>query len=174
MTPSLGPAALEAVILGVRLVVFDFDGVFTDNTVYVTQDGAETVRCWRSDGLGLRRLERAGLEAMILSTETNPVVSARARKLAVACRQGLSDKAAVLRGEIDRRGLSPGQVAYLGNDVNDLACLRLVGLPAAVADAHADILDAVRYRTRVAGGFGAVREFCDLIASAHERASVRT
>jgi YrbI family 3-deoxy-D-manno-octulosonate 8-phosphate phosphatase len=170
---AIDAAALAATLLRIRLVVFDFDGVFTDNTVYVSQDGTETVRCWRSDGLGLRRLERAGLEPLILSTEANPVVSARARKLAIACRQGLADKASALREEIDRRDLQPEQVAYLGNDVNDLECLQIVALPAAVADAHADVLEVVRYRTRAPGGFGAVREFCDLIASAHERSTVR-
>lgn len=174
MTRLQDPGALEVALRRVRLVVFDFDGVFTDNTVYVTQEGLESVRCWRSDGLGVRRIERVGLEAIILSTEVNPVVAARALKLGVACRHGLADKAAALREEIDGRRLSPEQVAYLGNDVNDLACLRLVGFPAAVADAHEDILKAVRYRTKTPGGYGAVREFCDLIASAHERSSVRT
>jgi len=78
----------------VRLIFFDFDGVFTDNTVYVSQDGVETVRCWRSDGLGLTRLRKVGVQAFIISTETNPVVSARAHKLKLPCKQGVEDKAA--------------------------------------------------------------------------------
>ena len=74
---------LAALIRRVRLVVFDFDGVFTDNAVYVSEDGKEAVRCWRSDGLGLRELKRLGIPAVIVSTETNPVVTARSRKLAI-------------------------------------------------------------------------------------------
>jgi 3-deoxy-D-manno-octulosonate 8-phosphate phosphatase (KDO 8-P phosphatase) len=151
----------------IRLVVFDFDGVLTDNTVIVSQDGQESVRCWRSDGLGLQRVTRLGIACMILSTETNPVVSARAAKLRLPCRQGESDKAAALREIMTERGVAPEQTAYMGNDVNDADCFRLVGLPIAVADAHPDILPLVVHRTVAPGGRGAVREFCDLLAGAH-------
>lgn len=167
-------AALDALVTSIRLVVFDFDGVFTDNTVYVSQTGEEMVRCWRSDGLGLRKLERLGIDTMILSTETNPVVTLRAGKLKIACEQGLEDKRAALRRVARARRVPLAQVAYLGNDINDLGCLTSVGLPAAVQDAHPDILGAVLYRTRAAGGFGAVRELCDLFEAAHARRTVRS
>jgi 3-deoxy-D-manno-octulosonate 8-phosphate phosphatase (KDO 8-P phosphatase) len=156
-----GPAALATLVSRVRLVVFDFDGVLTDNTVMVSQDGSESVRCWRGDGLGLSALRALGVELLIISTETNRVVAARAGKLEVECLQGVADKGAALAAVIERRGLTPAQVAYVGNDVNDLACLAMVGLPIVVQDAHAAVWKAAKWRTRAAGGRGAVREVCD-------------
>lgn len=161
------PASLEKKILGVRLVVFDFDGVFTDNMVYVFQDGTEAVRCSRGDGLGLAHLREAGIETVIVSTEPNPVVSARADKLRMRCIQGCGDKLSTLvdlAGELD---LEMESIAFVGNDVNDLDCLRAVGLPIVVADAHDDLANLAAYRTRTAGGQGAVREVCDLLTKAH-------
>jgi YrbI family 3-deoxy-D-manno-octulosonate 8-phosphate phosphatase len=156
---------LAETVRAIRLVVFDFDGVFTDNTVYVNQDGEESVRCWRSDGLGLSGLARLGVEAMILSTETNPVVSARAAKLRLPCIQGQSDKAAALAGILAEKGLTPIQLAYVGNDINDAGCLALAGFPIVVEDAHPSVLPLARFRTRTPGGRGAVREVCDLFES---------
>lgn len=156
----------------VRLVVFDFDGVFTDNTVYVTQDGAESVRCWRGDGLGLARLKDAGIEPVIVSTETNPVVSARARKLAVRCVQGCRDKLAAVRALAADAGVDLADVAFVGNDINDLGCLEAVGVPIVVQDAHEDVQSAARYRTTRPGGRGAVREVCDAVVAARQVAAL--
>ena len=156
-----GPS-LEECIRAVRLVAFDFDGVFTDNMVYVFQDGSEAVRCFRGDGIGLRKLERMGIETIIISTETNPVVSARSRKLGIRCVQGCKDKRAALETIIQEMSLSLAQVAFVGNDVNDLPCLTCVGLPIVVQDAHPDVVPHARYQTRARGGHGAVREVCDL------------
>jgi 3-deoxy-D-manno-octulosonate 8-phosphate phosphatase (KDO 8-P phosphatase) len=161
---------LAADIEAVRLVVFDFDGVFTDNHVYVSQDGTEQVRCWRGDGLGLRELERLGIHTAIISTETNPVVTARSRKLKIECTQGCDDKLAALDELRARLGLERAQVAFVGNDVNDRACLEAVGLPIVVNDAHEDVIGLARYRTQALGGRGAVREVCDLVARVHARA----
>ena len=155
---------LRPVAKRIRLVAFDFDGVFTDNTVYVSQEGSEMVRCWRGDGLGLRELERLGREILILSTEENPVVTLRSRKLRVDCVQGCPDKLAELTRQVRNRGMEMAQVAFVGNDVNDLPCLRSVGLPIVVGDAHPAVLPAALYTTRTAGGHGAVREVCDLFA----------
>jgi YrbI family 3-deoxy-D-manno-octulosonate 8-phosphate phosphatase len=174
MTPPGGrqPVApgVAADLAAVRLVVFDFDGVFTDNTVYVSEDGTESVRCWRGDGLGLQAIQRLGLQALILSTEVNPVVTARSRKLKVECVQGCEDKHARLAAIVRERGLALDQVAYVGNDVNDLGCLEAVGMPIVVADAHPDVLAAAKLRTQRPGGHGAVREVCDLLVAIHERA----
>lgn len=148
----------------VRVVGFDFDGVFTDNAVYVFQDGREAVRCSRSDGLGLRRLESVGVTPLIVSTETNPVVTARSHKLGVRCVQGCADKLAAFTALLVELGVTFEDAAYVGNDINDLACLRSVGLPIAVGDAWPELAEVVRYRTRRRGGEGAVREVCDLIA----------
>lgn len=161
---SPGSAARLA---GIRLVAFDFDGVFTDNTVYVAQDGTESVRCWRSDGLGLRALESLGIALVILSTEANPVVAARATKLRVPCIQGLRDKLAELQRVAGEAGVRQEQVAYLGNDVNDAACLRWAGVPVVVADAHPAVVPLAAFKTLLPGGRGAVRELCDLIEEAH-------
>jgi len=154
---------LSGLFRQIELVIFDFDGVFTDNSVYVAEDGTETVRCSRADGLGLAKLAEAGVRSMVLSTETNPVVSARSRKLGIACTQGCPDKGAELKQVAAKLGLALQAIAYVGNDVNDLGCLELVGLPIVVADAHADVLPHARYQTRKPGGNGAVREVCDLI-----------
>ncbi len=153
---------LEEHIRTVRLVAFDFDGVFTDNMVYVFQDGSEAVRCFRGDGLGLRKLERLGIATVIISTETNPVVTARSRKLGIRCVQGCEDKQVVLESIARELGLSLTQIAFVGNDVNDLPCLTSVGLPIVVRDAHPDVIPYARYQTQTSGGYGAVREICDL------------
>lgn len=163
MNESLNSVAtLEARIRRVRLVAFDFDGVFTDNTVYVTQDGTEAVRCNRSDGLGLRKLEALNLLPIIVSTEVNPVVTARGKKLGIRVIQGCNDKRATLDELVTELGIALENVAFVGNDINDLLCLSAVGLPMVVQDAHPDVLPYACYQTRALGGFGAVREICDL------------
>jgi N-acylneuraminate cytidylyltransferase len=148
-----------------RLVVFDFDGVMTDNRVWVTDQGSEAVACNRSDGLGLAALRDLGIDLFVLSTETNPVVGARCRKLALPFEQGVRDKAGRLRSLLHERGIAPSDVIYVGNDVNDLECMRLVGCSVAVADAHVDVLRAARLTLSCAGGHGAVRELCDRVAA---------
>ncbi len=148
----------------IRLVAFDFDGVFTDNMVYVFEDGSEAVRCCRADGIGLRKLEGAGVEPVIISAETNPVVVERGRKLKIRCFTGCDDKLSVLDDLLKDRGLAFENAAFVGNDSNDLPCLTKVGLPIVVRDAHPDVLPYASYRTRRAGGHGAVREVCDLFA----------
>jgi YrbI family 3-deoxy-D-manno-octulosonate 8-phosphate phosphatase len=150
----------------VRLVVFDFDGVFTDNRVWTSENGAESVACSRSDGLGLRRLDEVDVAYVIVSTETNPVVAARAAKLGVDCVQGIEDKLAVVRAEAAVRGVALDAVAYLGNDINDAACLGAVGLPVVPADAWPEVVPLARLVLSRAGGHGCVRELCDSIWTA--------
>jgi YrbI family 3-deoxy-D-manno-octulosonate 8-phosphate phosphatase len=147
----------------IDLVVFDFDGVMTDNSVFVTEAGDESVRVNRGDGWGIAQLRRAGIEMLILSTEEHPVVTARALKLKLPCLQGIVDKGAALAEELERREVNPRNVVYLGNDANDLGCFSLVGLPVAVADSHPEALAAAAHVLRHRGGNGAVRELCDLI-----------
>ena len=149
----------------VRLVVFDFDGVFTDNTVWTDDAGNEWVRSWRGDGLGLEKLRQAGIHSWVLSTEIHPVVSRRCEKLGIPCRQGLADKQAALEALASEVGVSLDDVAYVGNDVNDAGCLGIVGVPIVVQDAHPDVLPLARYQTRAAGGFGAVREICEWVSA---------
>ena len=154
---------IKDLLTTVNVVAFDFDGVFTNNTVYVTQDGFESVRCWRGDGIGLSRLRTVGVHTIILSSEINPVVTVRAQKLKIECRQGLDDKATVIKEFCHALGVSTKQAAFVGNDINDIPALMTVGLPIAVSDAHFEIFPYVLYRTVNKGGLGAVREACDLI-----------
>ena len=149
----------------VAALVLDFDGVFTDNRVLVNQDGSESVLASRSDGWGLTQLKKTGLPILILSSETNPVVQARARKLSLPCLNGIQNKAAALAGWLDEHKIDPTHVVYLGNDVNDLDCLAMVGCGAAVADAHPSILPHVNIVLQHSGGHGAIREICELILS---------
>lgn len=145
------------------LVVFDFDGVMTDNAVYVDGEGRETVRCDRADGLGVEMLREAGVPMLILSREANPVVAVRARKLGIPCQNAELEKERFLRQYCTGRGIDLGRVAYVGNDVNDLACMRMVGLPVAVGDAQPSVKAAAALVLTRSGGHGAVREICDLV-----------
>lgn len=147
----------------VDLVIFDFDGVFTDNTVVVSQDGVESVRCWRSDGLGLNRVRSCGVATAIVSTEKNNVVKARAEKLQIQCLSGIDDKALAVRQLCTELGVALERTMFVGNDINDIPALQIVGFPVGVADSYPEILPYIDYVTKKAGGFGAVREICDLI-----------
>ncbi|MET7638104.1 acylneuraminate cytidylyltransferase [Streptomyces sp. NPDC005438] len=142
----------------VDAVVLDFDGTQTDDRVYVDTDGRETVAVHRGDGLGVAALRRAGLRLLILSTEQNPVVAARARKLDIPVLHGVDRKDLALKQWCEERGVAPERVLYLGNDVNDLPCFGLVGWPVAVASAHDVVRGAARAITSTPGGAGAVRE----------------
>jgi N-acylneuraminate cytidylyltransferase len=146
----------------------------TDNGVSVSQDGSEAVRCDRSDGLGIGRLRAAGVPVLVLSSETNAVVAARCRKLRVECLHGVADKRAALLVWLDANSIDPANVVYVGNDTNDLGCLRTVGCGAVVADAHPDVVDAARLVLARDGGHGAVREICDLVAESLGVALVQT
>jgi YrbI family 3-deoxy-D-manno-octulosonate 8-phosphate phosphatase len=147
----------------VELVVFDFDGVMTDNRVWVDQDGREMVAANRSDSLGLSRMRLAGVEALVLSREVNPVVAARCRKMEIPYIQGERDKAKALLALLIERKIDPANVVYVGNDINDLPCFPLVGCAVAVADALPEVCAQADLVLQLRGGHGAVREICDLI-----------
>ena len=155
----------------IRLVVFDFDGVFTDNRVWTNEHGEESVACWRGDALGLRRLEEVRVEHLILSTEANLAVGARARKIRATCIQGVDDKPPVLREEVARRGVTLDETAYLGNDVNDAGCLEIVGLPVVPADAWPEVVPLAKLVLTRRGGYGCVRELCDAVWAAKRQAA---
>lgn len=150
------------------MLVLDFDGVLTDNTVTVTSDAVESVTCWRGDGIGTAALIVAGVPVLVLSKERDPVVRVRCEKLGLECHQGVDDKAPALIALLAERGIDPADAAYVGNDTNDLGPLGIVGLPIVVADAHPDVLDSAAYVTTAPGGRGAVREVCDRILAAKE------
>lgn len=156
---------LFEVAIQVQMIVFDFDGVFTDNRVLVLQDGTEGVFCSRADGLGLEEARKVGVKLLVLSKEKNPVVRSRCKKLNLPCIQGCDNKEVVLREEAEKAGISLSQIAYMGNDVNDLECLKIAGLPVSVADAYPSVKALSLYITKAKGGYGAVREFCDFIVN---------
>jgi len=158
---SISPE-IEKIIQSIQLIAFDFDGVFTDNMVYTFEDGREAVKCSRSEGLGLQKLNALGVDMLVISTEKNSVVAARCRKLGLPYIQGCDNKLAALRGFITKKKISLDHVAFVGNDINDIPCLEQVGLPIIVQDSHPDVVQYARYRTDRPGGCGAVREICDL------------
>ncbi|MFF5726052.1 cytidylyltransferase domain-containing protein [[Kitasatospora] papulosa] len=142
----------------VDAVVLDFDGTQTDDRVLIDSDGREIVAVHRGDGLGVAALRRAGLPVLILSTEQNPVVAARARKLQVPVLHGIDRKDLALKQWCEEQSVAPDRVLYVGNDVNDLACFGLAGWPVAVANAHDSVRAAARAVTTSPGGSGAIRE----------------
>lgn len=160
-------AAIRALPDPLGAVVFDFDGVFTDNGVMVRQDGSESAYCSRFDGMGVTLLRKAGVPILILSKEPNPVVGARAKKLGVPCLQGIDDKVPVLGSWLGERSIDPSACVYLGNDVNDAGPLAMVGCPVVVADAHRSVIPLARIVLDNVGGRGAVRELCDLVLAQH-------
>ena len=153
------------------LVVFDFDGVFTDNRVWVSQEGVEQVAAHRGDGMGISLLQKAGFPAFVISTETNPVVTARCQKMRLPVYQGVAQKGEVLKNLLAEQGVSGKNVIFVGNDVNDLPCFPLVGCAVAVADAHSAVLAEADLVLNNRGGHGAVRELCDLILNHYENLS---
>ena len=156
----------------VKLLVTDFDGCWTDDAVYVDQNGIESVRCLRADGFGITRLQAAGVPVIVLSAEVNPVVAARCDKLKVICFQGIENKLASLKKLlIAMTEPNIAEVSYMGNDVNDIECLKAVGFPIIVATSEKAVLEwrtTKTYVTKRWGGNGAVREVCDLILEARD------
>ncbi|MCZ0203839.1 N-acylneuraminate cytidylyltransferase [Streptomyces sp. UMAF16] len=147
----------------VDAVVLDFDGTQTDDRVLIDSEGREFVAVHRGDGLGVAALRRSGLKLLILSTEQNPVVAARARKLKIPVLHGVDRKDLALKQWCEEQGIAPERVLYVGNDVNDLPCFALVGWPVAVASAHDVVRGAARAVTTVPGGDGAIREIASWI-----------
>jgi len=147
----------------VDLLILDFDGVLTDNRVWTDKDGREMVATSRSDGIGLEALRKAGVDVVVISKETNPVVAARCRKLNLPFVQGIQDKGPALTRLLEERGVDSARAVYIGNDANDLPCFPLVGWAVAVADAWPDVIRQADYVLSRPGGHGAVRELCDLI-----------
>ena len=165
---SARPGVSDADWARVKMLVLDFDGVMSNNQVLVMQDATEGVLCNRSDGLGLEMLRKAGFPVMVLSKEKNPVVGARCAKLKIECVQGIDDKTAELTKIAAARGIALGDIAYVGNDTNDLGPMGIVGLPIAVADADPRCIAAARWVTGRNGGWGAVREVCERVMGARK------
>lgn len=149
----------------IRLVAFDIDGVFTDGRFYLSDDGSETKAFNTQDGYGVRRLLDAGVEVAIISGRKSPAVEHRMAELRVRhVLLGCKDKVAAFDELIASLGIGASDCAFVGDDIPDLALLEHVGLSIAVANAVQVVQERCDYVTRSRGGFGAVREVCDLVA----------
>lgn len=149
----------------IELVILDFDGVITDNKVWVDQDGREMVAAYRSDSPLIGKLREKGIEVMIISSEPNTVVAARAKKMGVEAIHGvgLQDKGRVMRDVLEKKNVKAEHVVYVGNDLNDLPCFDVAGWSVAVADAFPEVLQAADFVLSKSGGNGAVRELFEII-----------
>jgi YrbI family 3-deoxy-D-manno-octulosonate 8-phosphate phosphatase len=162
--PFVQPGRLARPFPGeVRMVVLDFDGVLTDNRVWVDKEGHEWVAANRGDGWGIARLVEAGVEVVVLSTETDPVVAARCEKLGIDSLQGLEDKTKALEEVIAKKDVDSEHTVFLGNDMNDAACFPLVACALVPSDAHPEAERQADIRLSQRGGHGVVRELCDMI-----------
>lgn len=151
----------------IRLAVFDVDGVFTDGRIWIGSDGVEYKSFSVRDGFGIKALLAAGVEVAIISGRDSPAVNKRMDELGVTrVVQGRDDKGVALAQLLRETGIPAGEVAYLGDDTPDVAAMRMVGLPATVADGHPNALAASAWVSTQPGGRGAVREFCELLLGA--------
>ena len=141
----------------------DFDGVFTDNRALVFEDGREAVFVSRGDGMGISLLRKINFPMIVISTEKNPVVAARCKKLQIEYVQAVDDKLPVLRKWTSDLGIDLSETAYVGNDINDVDCMEAVGVAIAPADAHKSALSVANIVLSASGGQGAVREVADMI-----------
>ena len=147
----------------IKAAVFDFDGVLTDNCATLFDDGTEAVRVNRADGLGFSMLRQAGIETLILSSESNPIVSVRAKKLGVEVIQGCRDKGAALAAWLRDRKIDPALTVFVGNDLNDVSGFRVVGFPLCPSDGAPELRAMACNVLRSRGGEGVVREVATLI-----------
>lgn len=140
------------------MIVYDFDGVMTDNRVLLRDDGMESVVVNRADGLAIGILRSWGIRQMILSQEQNKVVTVRAKKLQIPCLRGVTDKKLALVRYCQKEGLSLKNVVYVGNDLNDLDAMNVVGHPVCPADAYAEVKMVAEIVLDVPGGAGVARD----------------
>jgi len=159
---DLSPTAID-------LIVYDFDGVMTDNRVLTLQDGTEAVFVNRSDGWAVSMLREMGIKQLIISRETNPVVKVRAEKLMIPCLHGIGDKLDVLKKYLSENNIYKEKTAFIGNELNDIAAMSHVGFPVAPADAYPEVKRIAKIILKTKGGYGVVREFFDLIKRGSKR-----
>jgi YrbI family 3-deoxy-D-manno-octulosonate 8-phosphate phosphatase len=156
----------------VSLIVFDFDGVMTDNRVWVDENGHEMVAANRSDSLGVSELRSRGVSSLVISKEINPVVTARCKKIKVPVLQGIDKKDIVLKQYLTENNINPEEVVFMGNDINDIPCFDMVACAVVVADAQVQALNQADIVLTQCGGHGAVRELCDIIMQRMDSATL--
>ncbi len=154
----------------IQLFASDVDGVLTDAGMYYAESGDEWKKFNTRDGMGIKLLQKAGVVTALVTQERTKIVARRGEKLTIPeVHQGIFDKLSTLKEMAARYGLSLGQVAYIGDDVNDLEALKAVGFSAAPADGIPQVLKSVHYVCRKKGGEGAVREIVDMILDAKKK-----
>jgi len=165
VTPGTSSVVKRPMPGKIDLILCDFDGVITDNRVWVDQDGRETVAAYRSDSIRMKDMRAIGIDVMILSSEPNRVVEARARKMGIEAIHGIGidDKGRVMREVLAQKNIKAENVIYVGNDLNDLPCFEVAGWSVAVADAYPEVILAADHVLSRPGGHGALRELCDLV-----------
>jgi 3-deoxy-D-manno-octulosonate 8-phosphate phosphatase (KDO 8-P phosphatase) len=163
------PDDIVARARGVRLACFDVDGTLTDGRLFYDHAGNESKAFFVQDGLGLKLLQRAGIEVAMITARASLSAEQRGRDLGVEVQIGVGDKAVALRALCARHGIEPAQVAFMGDDLPDLPALAIAGLAVAPANAHPWIAERVHWLTQARGGHGAVREFCDVLLAAQDR-----
>ena len=135
----------------------------TDNKVYVDENGKEMVQVNRADGLGISEIKKLGIDQIVISTEKNPVVSARTSKLRIPCLQGIENKKEALMNYCKKNNITLNKVAYVGNDINDMEVMKIVATRICPPDAHCSIIAISDYVLKTKGGDGIIRELLDLI-----------
>lgn len=146
----------------IRAVALDVDGVLTDGSFTWDLEGNEAKTFHFRDIMGISRATRRGIRFALVTGERNTIVDRLAAKLGIAdCHQGCTDKASALIAFGSKHGIALTDIAFMGDDINDLEALRLVGLPAAPADAHERVREVARYVSSQCGGNGAVRDLLD-------------
>ena len=165
----MSAAATENTLSSTRLVAFDIDGVFTDGRFYLSNDGVESKAFSTRDGFGVRQLLVAGIEVVVISGRQSAAVSQRMSELGVThVIQGCKDKIQAFEELTAELGIAAADCVYVGDDIPDLPLLEKVGYAVAVADAVKDVREYCDYTTIASGGFGAVREVCDLVLTARD------
>jgi len=157
------------VLTGIQLIIYDFDGVMTDNRALLMDDGREAVFVHRGDGLAVAKIQEMGIPQVILSTETNAIVATRARKLGIPVIQSINNKKNAVEMLLKERNVRGEQVIFVGNDLNDEQAMLSVGWPIAPADACSRIKEIAKVVLVSRGGHGVVRELLDLLTEKKQR-----
>ena len=153
----------------IELIVFDFDGVFTNDYLIMDENGKESVVLSRKDGMGIKRLKKEGFKILILSSEKNDVVKKRAEKLGVEVQYNESNKLLFLKNYISQNKINKSNVMFVGNDINDEECMGFVGIPIAVSDAIPKVREKASIILMNKGGKEVIREVSDLILNKYDK-----
>ncbi len=156
----------KKIIKALKLIVYDFDGVLTDNRVFVSEDGKESVFVNRSDGLAILEIKKMGIAQLILTAERNKVVKVRAKKLGIPCKNNISDKKKAFITYCKKLKISLKEAAYAGNEINDRDVMKIAGFAIAPRDAYKDIKKIAALITVSKGGEGVAREILDILKKA--------